>query len=161
MSYASEIEQRAIFNNWNSYSRGVGRLRIQGISEERAGSEYHGNRIGTEICWGSESGHGSQYMNGENNGANWILRVYADGTGYFYPDKLGTFNYATRHAIREMVYKHYRIIKEEYHTETGRLRFQVLRRKPLGQLSRKYFIASIAFGDHLKNKYNDLQESAT
>lgn len=158
MSYATEIENRAIYNNWNSYSRGVGRLRIQGITEQHSGSRWYGNRIGTEVCWKS----GSRYRyhdNNENNGSDWILRVFADGTGYFYPDKLSDFNYPTSSSIKDMIYAHFRVIKEESHEANSYRdrKFQILRRKPIGQLSRKYFISAVAFGDYLKNKYNDLE----
>ncbi len=165
MSYASEIECRAIYNNWNSYSRGVGRLRIRGLSEERPDSRYYGNRIGTEVCWNG-TGNTRYYNNAENNGSNWILRVYADGTAYFYPNKLRHFNNPTSNSISQMVYKHFRVIKAElpenitgyagsYHHE----RLEILRRRPVGQLSRKYFVKSLNFGEYLANKYNDLEGS--
>jgi len=161
MSYATEIENRAIFNNWNSYSRGVGRLRIQGISEDNGNSRmYNGtSRIGTEVCFSEASGQNRYYNNQESNGADWILRVYADGTAYFYPDKLRAFNHPTSSSIKQMVYKHFRIVKEEWHEQNNydARKFQILRRKPLGQLSRKYFVKSIEFGEYLTNKYNDMQ----
>lgn len=158
MSYAKEIENRAIFNNWNSYSRGVGKLRIRGISEERQGSGYYGNRIGTEVCWKNNAGNSRYYNNQESNGADWILRVYADGTAYFYPNKLQQFNRPTSSSISDMVYKHFRVIKTiDNDRDWYRNRFQILRRKPVGQLSKKYFIKSINFGEYLVNKFNDMQ----
>lgn len=161
MSYARQIEDRAIFNNWNSYSRGVGRLRIRGISEQREGNTYYGNRIGTEVCFKEPRGRNDYYRNNEQNGSNWIFRCYADGTGYLYPDKLEAFNYPTKRSILNMIYKHFRVIKEEHHEENRyeARKFQILRRKPLGVLSRKYFLTSITFGDYLANKYNDLKEN--
>lgn len=158
MSYAKEIEARAVFNNWNSYSRGVGRLRIRGLSEGQADSGYYGNRIGTEVCFNG-TGQSRYYHNRENNGSDWILRVYADGTAYFYADKLQAFNYPTSSSIHTMVNKYFRVVKTEHNPEAPyqSRNLQIMRRRPIGQLSKKYFVKTLEFGEYLTNKYNDLQ----
>jgi hypothetical protein len=154
-SYAKEIEHRAVFNNWNSYSRAVGQFRIRGLAED----DNERNRIGTEVCFKRQAGNGGRYYNAESNGANWILRVYADGTAYYYPDKLQHIARRTRSEIHEMIMKHFRVVKEEEleHVDYYARKFQVLRRKPLGTLSKRYFIKSVDFGQFLALKYNDLE----
>ena len=162
MSYASEIENRAIFQNWQSYSRNVGRLCIRGISEQSSNARIWvgSHRIGSEVCFKSNMGNAQYYNNPENNGADWLFRCYVDGTAYFYPDKVRRFGYyTTSESIKDVVYAHYRVIKEIYDENKPyyERKFQVLRRKPVGALSNKHFIKTLQFGEFLLNKYNDLE----
>jgi len=95
MSYASEIESKAIYVNALSYRKKVGRLVIEAICEN---DSY--NRIGTEVR--------TRYADSND----WIFRSYLDGTAYFYPGKLSIFNWTTERKIKYVIEKHYRTVQE-------------------------------------------------
>lgn len=144
MSYASEIENRVIHNNWNSYSRKVGRLTMRAITKQ-VEDRYWGHRIGSEVVWNNTHGN------------DWIFRSYVDGLAFFRPNQLTRFNYPTETSIKSMIMKHFNVIKttidndhRSYNTRT----MHVLRRKPCSDATRNLMDMNAGFTGFMLTKYN-------
>lgn len=159
-SYANQLENRVISQNWTSHWRRQGRMvfrRIYGTAEMNPIGYRQRTTVGFEMVSNAARSRWAQNRQSTDT-SEWLFRCYHDGTGLYKKNLIeATLNrYNTSNAISEVVFKHYYrdavIHNDEEHSWDAEI--ILLRRKPLSTYARMASEKDNNLGDFLLRKYN-------
>lgn len=155
-SYAANLEQRVITQNWMSYHRTKGRFVFRRIYEpgDDTTNYYHTSIIGYEMA----QRDGSRGPRTNRNPDGWIIQVYHDGVALYKRNYLrSTLNNYPCFKEIDKVMRHY--FYEDAEIEGGEedtyySKIVVMRRKPCSSVARSIALREQNLGDYLVSKYN-------
>lgn len=159
-SYAKNLEQRVISQNWISYWRKVGRMTYRRMYEPQTEEGQHRsqNVIGYEMVSNAVTPWQRRNNPALVNNEQWLFRAYHDGVGLYKKNLTHSLinRYPCHTDIDDVVFKHYYIDAtlhdgDEYDYTDEIL---ILRRKPLSQYASVMAEKENNLGDFLIRKYN-------